>query len=191
MLLFSHWEISGRAIVIRTGITFTSSSHPLFLNRDKPPPKRMTIAYSRSSPPDQMAHGLSPPAQFHRNSHSPVAARTSPTSPFRRVSASRGSDHPDNKNSGQWPGRYGHSMGFGSSNERGGIEEEAVDDSSPVDTPESQSTAEKRRKPALKLEEAGSSKKPRCMSKKRELELRLTHSGRPSYTRHLPRRRSM
>ena len=109
-----------------------------------------------------LPHGLSPPAQLHRNSHSPVAARTSPTSPLRRVSASRGSDHPDNK-SGQWPGRYGSSMGFGSSNERGGIEEEAVD-SSPVDTPESQTTAEKRRKPVLKLEEAGSSKKPRRRS---------------------------
>jgi hypothetical protein len=151
----------------------------------------MTIAYStRQSTPDQMAHGLSPPAQFHRNSHSPVAARTSPTSPLRRVSASRGSDHPDTKTpAGQWPGRYGHSMGFGSSNERGGIEEEAVDDSSPVDTPESQTTAEKRRKPALKLEEAGSSKKPRCTSD--HLELELTYSGRPSYTRYLPWRRSM
>lgn len=53
-------------------------------------------------------------------------------------------------------------MGFGSSNERGGIEEEAMDDSSPVDTPESHSAADKRRKPALKLDEAGSSKKPRC-----------------------------
>jgi hypothetical protein len=156
----------------------------------------MTIAYStRPSTPDQMAlpHGLSPPAQFHRNSHSPVTTRTSPTSPLRRVSASRGSDRDsDNKTpSGQWPGRYGHSMGFGSSNERGGIEEEAVDDSSPVDTPESHSTAEKRRKPALKLEEAGSSKKPRRMFSERGLESKLTCSGRPSYPWHLPRRRSM
>jgi hypothetical protein len=153
----------------------------------------MTIAYStRQSTPDQMAHGLSPPAQFHRNSHSPVAARISPTSPLRRVSASRGSDHPDNKTpAGQWPGRYGHSMGFGSSNERGGIEEEAVDDSSPVDTPESQTTAEKRRKPALKLEEAGSSKKPRRKLKQIYLFMRANCSGRPPHPRHLPWRRSM
>ena len=60
-------------------------------------------------------------------------------------------------------------MGFGSSNERGGNEDEVMDDSSPVDTPESQTTAEKRRKPALKLEEAGSSKKPRCTFLRKEM----------------------
>jgi hypothetical protein len=104
-----------------------------------------------------------------RNSHSPVTARTSPTSPLRRVSMSRRpeSREPDVKTpGGLWPGRYGPSLskGFGSSNERGVAEDEAIDDVSPADTPESHTTVDKRSKPALKLEEAapGSNKKPRC-----------------------------
>jgi hypothetical protein len=107
---------------------------------------------------------LSPAASASiRNSHSPVIARRSPTSPLRRVSASRGSNDPDIQTpSSQWQGRYGHSMGFGSSNERGGFEEEVMDDSSPVDTPESHAAADNRRKPALKLEDVGSNKKPKC-----------------------------
>jgi hypothetical protein len=133
----------------------------------------MAIADLPSISPDyQMAHPAtrSPSASIPgttRNSHSPVIARTSPASPMRRVSASRGSDAVDSETktpSGQWPGRYSasYSMGFGSSNERGVIEEEAVDDgSSVVETPESQTT-DKRRKLALKLEDSMSNKKPKC-----------------------------
>jgi hypothetical protein len=119
------------------------------------------MAYPSTRSPSASAPGLT------RNSHSPVIARTSPVSPMRRVSASRGSDSrdPENKTpSGHWPGRYSasYSTGFGSSNERGVAEEEAIDDgSSVVETPESQIVA-RRRKPALKLEEAVSNKKPRC-----------------------------
>jgi hypothetical protein len=38
-----------------------------------------------------------------------------------------------------------------------------VEDSSPADTPESHTAADKRRKPPLKLEDVGSNKKPKRM----------------------------
>jgi hypothetical protein len=52
-------------------------------------------------------------------------------------------------------------MGFGSSNERGVVEEEAVDELSDRGTPDTHSV-DKRRKPNLKLEEPLPSKKPKC-----------------------------
>lgn len=66
-----------------------------------------------------------------------------------------------------WPGRLGagYKMGFGHSNERGGAEDEVVNDSasdrdgerSRRPTPEKRSTS----RPRLKIEEASPAKRPR------------------------------
>lgn len=126
-----------------------------------------------------MAHtpALSPsasgPTPGTRNSHSPVTARTSPISAYRRFSSTRtsGSRDEDSNLSGpaQWSARYahGHSMGFGSSNERGGAEEEAVDDSSDRETPDGTPALPSRQRmarPTLQLDESINKKPKREIS---------------------------
>lgn len=118
----------------------------------------------RSAYPKPIAPGSSA-----RQSHSPVTAR-SPESSYRRYSSSRLSDAREEDpapGTAGWPGRLGASynkMGFGSSNERGGDEDEAIDSASDREggasrkpTPEKRSTP----RPILKIEEASPVKRPR------------------------------
>lgn len=125
-------------------------------------------AQSATSPRSTYSKPLAP-GSIARQSHSPVAAR-SPESSYRRYSSSRLSDAREEDPApgpAGWPGRLGASynkMGFGSSNERGVDDDEAIDSASDREggasrrpTPEKRSTP----RPTLKIEEASPAKKPR------------------------------
>lgn len=140
------------------------------------PVSPLTIQYQSfmAPPPAATSPPLTAPAEAShpgsaRQSHSPVTAR-SPSTAYRRFSSSRMSDVRDEDHkaaSGLWAGRFGPSnkMGFGDSNERGGADDEAVDNSSSDHEGQSSRSrpGERRQgsRPSLKIEQASPAKKPR------------------------------